>query len=715
MFSLDGNVNRTWRKSILEKKAVTLLLLIALIMTLVFVPCYTVSGQAGVSIINIIPTSQSGKEGDTVTILGSIRTPNGTYKIWFGNTLVFTNSSEGYYVDSRFAVPELPAGNYTITLNDVSRNINDTKTFSVFAGYSVKALVPSSPAQLQEGSSVVLNVTLTGGQASTTDYANITVMLPDPLDTNYSSLIPLSTTPTGTAKVEVTYPEVVFQPSGSLTNYTGLYHVYFNLTTMLAQDQFSIGLTDKSEYHRQDSVAVHAVGYQPNENPTINIMYAPTGVSFPPITATASSGGVVDTAWIVPSNASIGNYNITITSQTTHKLVPDSQLFTVPGYPVNFTIRNLANEPVSQISVEALDRATNALYNGTSGADGIATVNLEKGSHTIDAFWNGVKVGETNASITGEGAYGLTCTLTDLKVTVQDKNGIVVPFVSLYATYQYITTREGASETGNASGQTDLSGTSTFNSTLPGIVYTINASIYGIVFNIGNGTVSNLPAQPVFEVIILCPSRTLALKILDYHLAVLPNARIELVEQSSGVFYGATTNDAGAVSAEVTFGRYRLRVYMGDILLNETVVEVFNNTQVEIRCILYNLQVSVTVVDYFGQPIPNVNVMLREPGNVTRSATTQMKGTATFDDVIGGNIQIIAYPGGSEDSYEAVNLQVGAPTTITIKMGMYVLLGPFLIETIVLATLIIILVAVIIFLSVEVYRRKKSKPSKSEG
>jgi hypothetical protein len=62
-----------------------------------------------------------------------------------------------------------------------------------------------------------------------------------------------------------------------------------------------------------------------------------------------------------------------------------------------------------------------------------------------------------------------------------------------------------------------------------------------------------------------------------------------------------------------------------------------------------------------------------------------------------------------------VNLQVEAPTTIKITMGEYVLLGPFLIGTSLLATLIIILAAVILFLSVEVYMRKRSKPSKSDS
>jgi hypothetical protein len=519
----------------------------------------------------------------------------------------------------------------------------------------------------------------------------------------------------GTAQAHITYPNATFQPAGSTTDYTGSYQVYLNQTELLATDQFFVGFTDLSQYHRDQTVTIRAIGYQPNEDSTITITYVPTGVALHSETVTASSDGVISASWAVPSNALMGDYNITITPTNTPKLIPDSQLFTVPGYPIRVRTLNLAGGVVPQIVVEALDQATNTIYNATSQDNGTASLNLERGNHIISAYWNDVKVGEINASITGESSFDLACTLTNVIFNVQNKNGFSMPFVNLYITYQYVTTKEGTSKTGSVSGQTGLSGTFILNSTLPGISYTINASLYGVVFNSGNNTVVNLPAQPTFQVTILCPSRILTLTILDYNLAAIPNARIELVEQSSGIFYGAVTNNAGKVTVEVTFGKYRLRVYTGNILLNETVVEAFSDTQIDIRCILYNLQVSVKVIDYFGQPIDNVNVMLRGQENLTRSAKTKTDGTARFDSVIGGNMQIIAYLTGKEASYEAVNLRLESPTAIQIKMGKYVLLGPFLIETSLLATLIIILAVVIVFLSVEVYRRKRLKPGKSES
>jgi hypothetical protein len=709
------NICRMQEKSYLEKKAVTITLLILMSVSFLFVPLSLVLGQIGVNIYLVNP-QEEGIIGQEVNIQGTIDTTNGEYQIWFDTQLVASHNSEGYYINANFSIPKLPGGDYAITLRDVSRNINATYPFRISIAYYIEALVPSPPTQLQEGSGVVLNVTLSGVQSGTTYYANVTIELPALPHTSYSRLVELTTSSQeAVANAQVTYPDATFQPEGSLTNYTGSYQMYFNKTQLLAVDQFFVGFTDSSEYHRDQSVKIRAIGYQPDNTATISIVYAETGASLYSEAVTVSSEGIINATWAIPSDALIGDYNITITPENTPKLIPDSQLFTVPGYPVMVRTLNLASAPVPQIVAEALDQATNTVYDGTSGFDGIASLNLERGNHTISAFWNGVKVGEMSASITGESSFDLTCELVNLKIIVQDKNGNLIPFVNLDITFQYVTTKEGLSKTGRDLGQTDLSGTFTWDSTLPRISYTVNASIYGIVFNTGNNTITGLLVQPIFEVIILCPSRILTLKILDYNLAAIPTSRIELVEITSGLFHGAVTDTAGTVTTRVTFGKYRLRVYIDNILLNETAVEVFSDTQSEIRCSLYNIQVSVKVVDYFEQPIPNVNVMLHGIGIGTQLATTQTDGTTTFSNMIGGNIQIIAYPTGMENSYEAVNLQIEEPTAIQIKMTKYTLLGPFLIETSVLATFVIILLAIILFVSIEVYRRKRAKPANSES
>jgi hypothetical protein len=693
-----------------KKSAIILFMLMG--MSLLFTPFSMVLGQQGVSIILVSP-QEEGVVGQEVNVQGTIETTNGQYQIWFGNQLVVSNSSAGYYVNANFTIPELTGGDYAITLRDFTRNINDTYPFTVSIAYYIEAVEPSPPAQLQEGSAVVLNVRVTGIQSGTSYSANVSVALPEPLDTRYSRTVDLSVSSQGAvATGQVTYPSAAFEPAGSLTNYTGQYKVYFNETSQLAEDQFFVGFTDSSEYHRGESVAISAIGYQPDENATISIKYEDTGSSVHSEMVTASSAGIINSSWTVPADALIGDYNITITPDDTAKPVPDSQLFMVPGYSVKIRTLNLADELVAKIVVEALDVATAEVYNGSSGSDGVASLSLERGSHTLSAFWNGVKVGEMNVSVTGEGTFDLTCELTNLRITVQNENGDLIPFVNLAITYQYVTTKGGATRTGRASGQTGLAGTFVLSSVLPEISYTINASLYGVVFNADNNTVAALPVVPISEVLVVCPSRTLTLKIIDYNRATIPDSRIELFEVTSGLFSSAVSDASGTVSLEVTFGRYKLRVYKDDIFLNETVIDVFSDKQSEIHCSLYNIQVSVKVVDYFKQPIPNINVMLQGPGIGTLSDTTQSNGVTTFNNVIGGSMQVIAYPEGMENSYDAMNLQIEEPTTINIQLSKFILIGPFLVESSVLATLIVILAAVLFFIVVEVYRKKRAKSAK---
>ena len=263
-------------------------------------------------------------------------------------------------------------------------------------------------------------------------------------------------------------------------------------------------------------------------------------------------------------------------------------------------------------------------------------------------------------------------------------------------------------QTGNVTAQTDPSGTYTLNSTLTGISYTINASLYNQVFNSGNNTVDSLPAQALSEVVITCPNEALTINVVGYNKAAIPDASINLVELTNGLFYTATTNSSGSVTNQVTFGTYRLQIYKDSILINQTDIEAFAASQQQIICTLYGIQVSVSVVDFFGTPISNANVTLNGPATEQLSAMTQGDGTATFNNVIGGDIQIIAFAQGAQNSYQAVTLTVDKPTSVQIKMDRYIVLGGLLLPVSSFITMIIILVAIVLLLTVEVYRRKKS-------
>jgi hypothetical protein len=689
-------------------------------------PIIIVFGQnqsLGVEILQVLPASQTraviagenqynGTVGQAFNLQGEIYTSNGSFQVIFSQTVVATGSSDGYFVDVNFTVPTVPDGSYDLTLRDLTVNVNSTgatpESFQVLTGYYISPV----PSQTQEGSSVVLTVSVTGGDPNTPYVANVSVTLPSPLSSDYSTIVSLGTSnQAGTASGQVTYPGSAFPSVNSVnstTDYVGTYDVYFNQSELLAQSQFSNGFLDSTTYHRGQTVTIGATGYQQDQAASLSITNDATGSSVDSQSLTASAGGIINATWVVSPDVIIGNYNVTITPTGAQKAIQDVETFSVPGYSIQVDAVNLASEAVPNIQIQALDKASGTVYTGISGSDGIVSLNLEAGNCSLTAFWNGVKVGETDITVTGNATFTLPSQLTDLKVIVQNENGVPMPFVNLAITYQY-QQDNGTTQTGNVTVQTDPSGTYVLNSTLTAISYTVNASLYNQVFNSGNNTVNSLPAQATFQFVITCPNEALTINVVGYNQTPISGASINLVELTNGLFYTATTDSSGSATSQVTFGTYRLQIYEDNILINETNIEAFGASTQQIVCNLYGIQVLVSVVDFLGTPISNANVTLNGPATERLSAMTKGDGTATFSNVVGGNMQIVAFAQGAQNSYQAITLTVDNPTSVQIRLDRYIALGSLLIPVSSLITIIIIIIAVVLFAIVEIYRRRKAK------
>jgi hypothetical protein len=651
----------------------------------------------------VSPASLSASVGTLVVVQGTIATPNGPYQIIFDQTVVATGISNAYSLTASFNIPEIASGTYGLTLRDQSTYANATDQFQVTTAYSI---IPA-PTQVQQRASVTLNVTVTGGQPNTPYNANVAVMIPAPLNSTYSKIIVLGTSnQKGTANAQVTYPDSSFQPNGSLTDYAGVYTVYFNQSDSLAKNTFNVDFLDSTAYHRGQTATIKSVGYQPNQAANLTVTSTATGALLDSEPLTALADGSIASSWLVPANAAIGTYTAQITPIGTQKAIADSQVFSVTGYSVQIKTVNLAGEIAPLVRLQATDAATNAVTNSSSGNDGTANFNFESGVQILTAFWNGVNVGQTNITVSGAGNFSIQCTLTDLNFVVKNADGVPMPSVDLDVSYQY-QTASGASQFGSASGETDASGIFKVNSVLTGITYNFNASLYGQIFNLNNKTVDNVPVQPLSRILVTCPNEALTINVVGYNQAAIPQARVELVEVSNSLFYTATTNPDGSAISQVTFGTYRLRIYKDNILINETNIAVFGDRQEQIRCTLYGIQVSVKVVDLLGQPIQNANVTLIGPATERFSALTTSSGTATFSNVIGGNMQIVAFAQAAPNDYQSLTRTVNQPTSIQIKLDRYIALGSFLIQANTLITIIIILVVAILFVGIEIYRLKK--------
>ncbi len=687
-----------------KKTAITVSVLLLIVFAMIAMPLevYAQNANLGVSIIQLSPNTGSGTVGSKVNLQGTIYQSNGTYQVIFGKAVVDSGTALGYYVNSNFTVPELPSGTYSLILRDVSINVNASQSFSVSTAY----LISPSPASLQEGGSVSLTVSVTGGQIGTPYSANVAVALPSPLGSTYTKAISLGTPNIkGTASATVPFPDSSFSPTGSLADYAGTYTAYFNQSQSLAQSNFKVHFIDETTYHRGETVTVRATGYQPNTPATLTITSVSSGSTLDTASVTASADGTISTTWAVSSNADVGDYTIRLSAQTNAKAMQDAENFTVTGYSIKIQTTNLAGQIVPAVSLQAKDATTGTVHNALSDSNGVANFKLEKGTNTITALWNGVNVGETNITVSGDGTFTISCQLINLKITVKNTAGVVMPFVDLNITYQYQSST--GTKTGTSAGQTDASGSYTLTSTLPTASYTIDASVYNQIFNAGNNTVSNLPTQATAQVFIIAPTETLTLNVVGYNQEAISSARIELVELSNGLFYSATTDGNGAASTQATFGMYRARIYKDNVLINETNVDVFSTSQQQIHCTLFGIQLTVTVVDFLGTPISNVNVTLNGPEKI--SAQTQSNGKATFNEIIGGNMQIIAQASGVQDAYQAVTLTVNQPAELQLKIDKYVAVGPILIQASLLITILIVLVAVIALLLVEVFWRRRTK------
>jgi len=658
-----------------------------------------------VEITYVIPADHHGAVGEDILVIGTINNTDGLYQIWFDQNKVVEANATANTVNATFPVPALPQGNYTITLHDFSLKANVTTWFYIDTAYYIEAkpTVPlASNEQLQEGSTVEVWVNVTGGQLNKAYVANITVKAPS--NTTHWALATLTNiTDTGEGhNTTIIYP--THFSGATYTNYVGTYTVAFNKT--LATDTFIIGLTNFTEYHRYQIVNVKAVGYQPNENATMKIDFEEETINS--TSTTASTDGVIITDWNVPSNASIGTYtvNITSTSGSTIKKPPDIQNFAVPGFNINITTKGLAGDVAANVTV-TISEKEEVLFNLTSPT-GLIQTELEVGNYTGEAFYKGEKVGDLQLNVTETASLDFNCSLTNLKVSVfakVDGAEIPIPQVELDLT----------SSPENKTSSTDVTGIAVANLLLPNHAYVLNASRYGVSFNVTSLStlLVNGTAVAWYNVTLIAPQLTLQVNTTKPNSQPISNVTVKARELLGGLVYENNTRADGIVVFSCVFGKYTIEVYDADgIKLNETLEELFQNKNASIICRLYDLTVSFRVVDYFGQPISNVNVTLQRENVALRSSRTLADGLATFNNVTGGSLLVSTYLFDQMQPEVAEVFYVENSTIIEIKLQEYVILAGLFIQTATLTTIILIVAAILLVLFVEVYRRRRFKSRK---
>ncbi len=709
---------------------VTVLIILTLVISLFsFLP--PVHAAVKTALTAVSPTS--GTVGQSVSVNGTIETAGGNFSIFFDSTKVKNATRAiGYNFTTSFTVPQATYGLHNITLQDISANVTSPpKIFTVQMSYAISPLnLPAAPGQLQEGGSVQIRAQIFGGNSSTT--YNRTITVTTPTSANYSATLQLTTNQSGTAensaRARLYYPTNFTQVERS-TNYTGTYQVgiYKNATATGAKSSFFIGLTNATSYHRLDWVNIKAMNYtKPNEYANITIAFGNKRVAQ---MSNQTTNGEVIYNWQIPANASIGTYTLSVKSLNyttgTVKSVPDVQNFTVPGFAVILSTVNLNHEYVGGVNatVYQIDpfNASKAsqVATGVTKSDGNITYTLERGNYNVTAYWKNVQVNETALiHVQNSSSWTIICQLTRIALTALDgKTHLPLTFLVfvLNATYR---TNSGVLQNETQGAATNASATYIFDNQLITANYTVGAyrGAGGRARLFNTTTLPPIPQDTKMVAFnIICPVLNLTIHAEDARQATLSGYPIKIYDYADGLYANATTDSSGNVTFSAAFGQYTIRLYnvTGSIVLNETIFTLVNASSLVLRSSIFNANLSVTVVDYLGQPIPNVRVKLEREGVAPMEVNTNGNGVAFFGSIIGGDSSVSVYVGGNTTS-DTTSVYVKDNTAVTISLGNYVSMLGFIMGTSQFAVLLTFIVFIIAFALFLVYQRRKPKTSTAE-
>jgi protocatechuate 3,4-dioxygenase beta subunit len=521
---------------------------------------------------------------------------------------------------------------------------------------------------------------------------------------------------------------------GNITKFVGVYSIRVNETDLNLTGEFTVGLTDKPKYRRDEVVSVRGSSYQPNENVTIDITFGGLSVSGYPKNVTADTGGVVNDTWLIPTIAEPGTYTVTLTNATTPGTVKDpadTKNFTITGFIVQIETRNLDNETVAGLTVYAWNATKPTtleemppVASGRTNETGWVRFPLEAGNYTFWALWRHENTEEgqeamvgslDNQSVMEDRVLTLPCRLAHIKIAVKDEADIPLPLVDVTLACNYTAWFGTSFEPPPISRETNLDGVTTVSNMPTNISYTIEARRFNNPFN--RTLIENLTAS--LWVNITCPTYTLFIHVIDANENPAQNVRVNVSEWSTWLPQGSkTTDQSGSVDFFITFGKYKVSVsnYSVElkrvVVINETIIDLTEEKQwMLIYCKLLNLDLTVKVVDYFGHPIPNALVKIKRENVEMKDLTTGSSGTATLEGIIGGEYQVSVYIRGKLCG--TMSQSVDASKEMVCKIDGCVVIGGYPMETSQFITLVLLSLLVGAF-GLTLLRRKLPRMMKKE-
>lgn len=339
------------------------------------------------------------------------------------------------------------------------------------------SITPQAPGRIQEGQSITLTLSVTGGNQNFQYVFNVTVIEPDG-SMHTATNVQFTTNPSGDGSVSPNYPTAFTSPTTGNTNFVGTYTIVVNQVNPIgaanpvATGSFTVGLTNNAAYQRTQTVLIQASGYGNGESVTVDINTngGSTHANGFPIVVTATASGLVSISWHIPYNVATGTWTVSASGATTVKAPTDQQTITVniatllvtvttdqssyartqtitafatvhypDGTPLNSTY------PAGAFPFVYVTFDNGSIFRGmnwnTTAQDWYASANVPANIATgnLPQVWNVHVVASDNPGNTGSGSAYVTIRLIpsspDLQITIINDTGAYVSNVLLNITY----------------------------------------------------------------------------------------------------------------------------------------------------------------------------------------------------------------------------------------------------------------------------------------
>jgi 5-hydroxyisourate hydrolase-like protein (transthyretin family) len=296
--------------------------------------------------------------------------------------------------------------------------------------------------------------------------------------------------------------------------------------------------------------------------------------------------------------------------------------------------------------------------------------------------------------------------------------GSPVPFVDIALKLNF-TTRDNKTTSQILSMLTNVTGTAKLRNLFTNETYQVEARRYNLLFTTQTLTIEPSPTSALISLELTLPTYTMNVHVLDSKTAPVSRVEIRVYEWASGVtspLMSLQTNASGDGSFSLPFGIYRLKAYEGDVFLGETLLSlVQNQSNFTFSLSALNVDVTVTVLDYFGRPIANAMVEIerkiaQEYLGIDKKSTGA-DGSATFPSILGGDSRISVYVAGKLVAAKTQLLD-GTSSQVTFNIGEYITIVGYPVETslFVLFSFMLVLVILLVIINrkriIQVARRK---------